>query len=164
MNKKIGEFMIWANDNNWDITKKSGHQLNLDSSIISRYHEIPNEYLDFLTVVKRCITPDEMTWFICEDEFNNSADTEFKWNEYELLSLEAAMDDDRLKSEITAWWDNYLPIIMSVNGGYSFYAIDLTIEKGAIVRGYEPEFEEVEKVANTLEEFFELIMANSIEF
>ncbi|OUS71086.1 SMI1/KNR4 family protein [Paenibacillus sp. MY03] len=163
MNRKIGEFMIWANENNWDITEKSGHQLNLDSSIISRYHEIPNEYLDFLSVVKKCTTPDEMTWFISEDEFNNSLDTEFKWNEFELLSLESAMDDDRLKSEITAWWDNYLPIVMSVNGGYSFYAIDLTNEKGAIVRGYEPEFEEVEKVANSLDEFFELIMANSIQ-
>lgn len=37
---------------------------------------------------------------------------------------------------------------MSVEDGYFFYAIDLTNDKGAIVRGYEPEFEEVEKVAN----------------
>lgn len=56
-----------------------------------------------------------------------------------------------------------LPIVMSVNDGYSFYAIDLSNDKGAIVRGYEPEFEEVEKVANTIEDFFELIMLNKIE-
>lgn len=164
MNKKIDEFIIWANENGWDITKKSGVQLNLDSSIISRYNEIPNEYLDFLSMVKKCITPNEKAWFICEDEFNNSSDIAFKWNEHELLSLEAAMDDYIWKSEITTWWDNYLPIVMSVDGGYSFYAIDLTNDKDAIVRGYEPEFEEVEKVANTLEEFLELIMSNSIEF
>ncbi|MBP1994679.1 SMI1/KNR4 family protein [Paenibacillus eucommiae] len=164
MNKKIGEFMIWANENGWDITKKSGFQLNLNSSIISRYKGIPNEYLDFLSVVEKCITPNEKTWFICEDEFNNSSDIAFKWNEYELLSLEAAMDDYIWKSEITTWWDNHLPIVMSVDGGYSFYAIDLTNDRGAIVRGYEPEFEEVEKVASTLEQFFELIMSNSIEF
>ncbi|RST59315.1 SMI1/KNR4 family protein [Siminovitchia terrae] len=164
MNKKIDEFIIWANENGWDITKKSGFQLNIDSSIISRYKEIPNNYLDFLSVVEKCITPNEKTWFICEDEFNNSSDAAFKWNEYELLSLEAAMDDYIWTSEITTWWDNYLPIVMSVDGGYSFYAIDLTNDKDAIVRGYEPEFEEVEKVANTLEEFLELIMSNSIEF
>ena len=85
-------------------------------------------------------------------------------NEFELLSLEAAMDDESWKSEITRWWDSYLPIVLSVENGYSFYAIDLTNDKGAIVHGYEPEFEEVEKVANTLEEFLELIMSNSIEF
>ncbi|GIN94403.1 hypothetical protein J6TS1_02730 [Siminovitchia terrae] len=164
MNKKIDEFIIWANENGWDITKKSGFQLNIDSSIISIYKEIPNNYLDFLSMVEKCITPNVKTWFICEDEFNNSSDAAFKWNEYELLSLEAAMDDYIWTSEITTWWDNYLPIVMSVDGGYSFYAIDLTNDKGAIVRGYEPEFEEVEKVANTLEEFFELIMSNSIEF
>jgi len=164
MNKKISEFMIWANENGWDITEKSEVQLNVDSSIISRYKEIPNEYLDFLSIVEKCISPNEQTWFICEGEFNNSSDSEFKWNEYELLSLEAAMDDEIWKSEITAWWDNYLPIVMSVDGGYSFYAIDLTNDQGAIVRGYEPEFEEVEKVANTLEGFFELIMSKAIEF
>lgn len=164
MNEKMGEFIIWANENRWDITEKSGFQLNLNSSITSRYKEIPNEYLDFLSVIEKCIAPNEKTWFICEDEFNNSSDIAFKWNEYELLSLDAAMDDYIWKSEITTWWDNYLPIVMSVDGGYSFYAMGLTNDKGAIVRGYEPEFEEVEKVANSLEEFFELIMSNSIEF
>ncbi|MFE4711653.1 SMI1/KNR4 family protein [Paenibacillus sp. NPDC056722] len=164
MNKKIGEFIIWATENRWDITEKSGSQLNLDSSITSRFKEIPNEYLDFLSMVEKCITPNEKTWFICEDEFNDSSASAFKWNEYESLSLEAAMDDYIWKSEITSWWDNYLPIVMSVDGGYSFYAIDLTNDKGVIVRGCEPEFEEIEKVANTLEQFFDLIMSNSVEF
>ncbi|GGG72002.1 SMI1/KNR4 family protein [Paenibacillus radicis (ex Gao et al. 2016)] len=160
MNKKMTEFMIWAKENRWDIIEKSESQLNLNSSITSRYKDIPSEYLDFLSAVETCITPDEKTWFICENEFNNRSDHAFKWNEYELLSLEAAVDDDIWKSEISAWWDHYLPIVMSVDGGYSFYAISLTNDRGAIVRGYEPEFEEVEKVASTLEEFFELLMSN----
>lgn len=164
MNNKINEFMIWAKENGWAITKNLDFNLNLGGSFLSRYKELPNDYLGFLKVVKQCITPNEKTWFLCEDEYNNRSDIAFKWNEFELLSLEAAMGDDIWKSEITAWWDNYLPIVMSVNGGYSFYAIDLTNEIGAIVRGYEPEFEEVEKVANNLEDFFELIMSNSIEF
>jgi len=162
MDTKIGKFIVWAKENGWDIAEKSEFHLNLNSSLVSRYQEIPNEYLNFLSVVEKCITPNENTWFICEDEFNNSSDSAFKWNEYELLSLEAAMDDPIWKSEITTWWDNHLPIVMSVDGGYSFYAIDLTNDRGAIVRGYEPEFEETEKVASTLDEFFEFIMSKSI--
>lgn len=162
-NEKISEFIRWANENGWDITEKFESRLNLSSSIRSRYKEIPHEYVTFLSVIEKCVTPNEKTWFICEDEFNNSSDTAFKWNEYELLSLEAAAGDLIWRSEITAWWDNYLPIVMSVNGGYSFYAIDVTHNRGAIVRGNEPEFEEVEKVASTFEEFLALIMSNSVE-
>jgi hypothetical protein len=81
-----------------------------------------------------------------------------------MLSLEAAMDDEIWKSEITAWWDRYLPIVMSVEDGYSFYAIDVTEDQGAVVRGSEPEFEEVDKVANSFEQFLEFIMSNAIKF
>ncbi|MEK3704578.1 hypothetical protein MKY87_10655 [Paenibacillus sp. FSL R7-0198] len=50
---------------------------------------------------------------------------------------------------------------MSVEDGYSFYAIDLTTDSGAIVRGCEPEFEEVEKVSDSFGEFLAWMMSNS---
>jgi len=163
MAKKMEEFITWAQENGWDLTRKSEIQLHLDSSITARYKRIPPEFVSFLSVVEKCISPNEMTWFIGENDFNHRSDTEFKWNEFELISLEAAADDPKWQSEITAWWDNYLPIVMSVDGGFSYYAIDLTHDRGAIVRGYEPEFEEVEKAADDLEHFFELIMSHSLE-
>lgn len=163
MHNKINEFMIWAVENGWIITKNPDSSLNLASGFISRYQETPHEYLDFLRAVKQCITPNEKAWFLCEDEYNDSSEAAFKWNAFELLSLEAAMDDEIWKAEITAWWDHYLPIVMSVDGGYSFYAIDLANEIGAIVRGDEPEFEEVVKVANSFEEFLAFIMTDSIK-
>lgn len=49
---------------------------------------------------------------------------------------------------------------MSVRDGYSFFAIDLYNEKGAIVEGREPEFEETKKVADDLNAFFDLMMNN----
>lgn len=165
MNTKgtLGEFVAWAKQNGWEVTEKSDPHLHLSSSIASRFKELPNEYAAFLSTVAKCITPNEATWFICEDDFNTNSDTAFKWNEFELLSLEAAAGDADWRSEITAWWDNYLPIVMSVDDGYSFYAIDLTRDRGAIVRGAEPEFEEVDKVANTFEQFLAMIMSNAIE-
>ena len=45
----------------------------------------------------------------------------------------------------------------------TIYAIDLTDDKECIVKGYEPELEEVEKVADRIEEFFDLIVSNEIE-
>ncbi|MEK4660722.1 hypothetical protein MHH93_02435 [Priestia sp. FSL H7-0729] len=50
----------------------------------------------------------------------------------------------------------------SVHEGYSFYAIDLFNEIGSIVHGEEPEFEELTKVADHLDDFLQRIMTNSI--
>ncbi|WP_333651506.1 SMI1/KNR4 family protein [Lacrimispora sp.] len=163
MNKKYSEFISWAKDNGWDITFKSESGLELADNIISRYKEIPQSYVEFLKGIKQCIAPSEKTWFICEDEYNNNSNIAFKWNEFELLSLEAAENDKEWKTEIVSWWDKHLPIVMSVDEGYSFYAIDLNDNIGSIVQGFEPEFEEVEKIANNIEDFFELIITGTIE-
>ncbi|MDQ0724406.1 hypothetical protein QF049_005667 [Paenibacillus sp. W4I10] len=160
-NTHFREFMTWAGEKGWDIMSKSGSQSHLNSGITSRYKGLPDEYLEFLNVVEKCVAPDEQTWFICEAEFNNSTETAFQWNEFEMLSLEAAESDSIWQSEITAWWDHHLPIVMSVEDGYSFYAIDLTTDNGAIVRGCEPEFEEVEKVSDSFGEFLAWMMSNS---
>ncbi|MDR6724481.1 hypothetical protein J2W91_002949 [Paenibacillus amylolyticus] len=162
MRSTFHEFILWAETNGWAIRSESSHDLNLDANVITRYNHIPNEYLDFLRVVKQCVSPSEQTWFLCENEYNLSTDTAFQWNEFELLSLEAAAGDDPWTSEIKTWWDHYLPIIISVHGGYSFYAMDLSNEIGAIVHGEEPEFEEVTKVADHLDEFLQGIMLSSI--
>lgn len=155
----IGDFITWAEANGWEIRKKSGAQLHLNSGITSRYKGLPKEYSEFLSVVETCVAPDEQTWFICEADFNHNAEIEFRWNEFEMLSVEAAAGDPAWQSEITAWWDHHLPIVMSVEDGYSFYAI--AADSGAIVYGCEPEFEEVEKVADSFGEFLAWMMSNS---
>ncbi len=163
MKKKYMEFINWAKENNWNLIEKNEISLKLKDDVALRYKSISSEYIELLKRVKQLISPSEKTWFLCEDEYNGNSDIAFKWNEFELLSLEVVEDDDEWKSEIISWWDEKLPIVMSVDGGYSFYAIDLSNNKGTIVKGYEPEFEEVEEVASSIEEFFELIMLNKIE-
>ncbi|WP_097007038.1 SMI1/KNR4 family protein [Lacrimispora amygdalina] len=163
MNTRCNEFISWAKDKGWDITFKSESGLELDDSIISRFNGIPQSYVEFLKIVKQCIAPSEKTWFICQDEYNNISNIAFKWNEFELLSLEVAENDNEWKKEIVSWWDKHLPIVMSVDEGYSFYAIDLNDNIGSIVQGFEPEFEEVEKIADNIEDFFELIVKGKIE-
>ena len=97
-----------------------------------------------------------------KDEYNDNSELAFKWTEFELISLEAAEGDDDWKSEIKSWWNNKLPIVMSVDGRYSFYAIDFCNGE-SIVKGYDPEFDETELVAKNVEEFLKLIVNNIIE-
>ena len=100
-------------------------------------------------------------WFICYDEFIGNSDIAFKWNEFESMSLEAAEEDLTWKEDIKFFWDNNLPIIMSVANDYAYYAIN---SNGEIVLGTEPEFEEVKKTANSFEEFVNMIMTNKVLF
>ena len=54
------------------------------------------------------------------------------------------------------FWSNHLPFMMSVKGGYSYVAIVLNAEnKGQIVAGAEPEYEDTVVLADSLDGFFD---------
>ena len=152
MANKRDTFLNWAKEHGWTIIENKQGVLHLNEGILARYKDIPTSYLEFLRTITQCVAPDELTWFLCEDDYNGRSDSEFTWDEFERLSLEAAMEDETWRADITTWWDQHLPIMMSVDGGYSFYAIELAT--GAIVQGSEPEFEEVDVVAHSLEDFY----------
>lgn len=80
----------------------------------------------------------------------------FQWNEFELLSLESTDND----SSVITYWDKNLPIFMSVDGEYSYYAINT--ENGNIVIGYEPDFEEFSVVADDFYTFIGKITSGEI--
>lgn len=159
----IKEFIEWAKMNEWDIKENENDTVNLCNEVKGRYKVIPYEYFQFLSQINQCISSSEKSWFLCEGEYNGKSDIAFKWNEFEILSLEAAENDTEWKSEIQKWWDRYFPIFMSVNNGYSFYAIDMKSEKGTIVYGCEPEFEEVDIIAHNFKEFIDMIVNKGIE-
>lgn len=156
------DFIEWLKENNWNFQLKED-SLSLPVEIIKRYKNIPKEYLEFIQTFKECVSEDDTIWFLCEDDYRNLS-SDFKWNEFELIGLEAAKEDGdkEWESEIEKWWDGHLPIILSVRDGYAFYAIDMESDAGTIVYGREPEFEETEKVADNLQDFLRLIIRNKI--
>ncbi|QXZ11069.1 hypothetical protein KUF54_07760 [Comamonas sp. Y33R10-2] len=89
-----------------------------------RYPQIPPEYLDFLQRFVKLKTPDETTWFNSTQDFNGDTLTsEFAWNEFELLSLEALAGDTPSQSMIRDFWNAHLPIVLSVRHSYAYFAI-----------------------------------------
>ena len=70
--------------------------------------------------------PDETGWFLCIDDFNGTSDSAYTWNEFEQISLQAAEDshDEEWKRSIIQFWDDHLPIFLSVRSGYAYYAIN----------------------------------------
>ena len=71
------------------------------------------------------------------------SDSGFRWNEFELMGLEALADDKESCDMIRLFWDSHIPILMSVKDGYQYLCIDLSPENyGKIYYGVEPEFED----------------------
>lgn len=149
-------FGAYMKENGWGIEWNDTQGESLPEAITNRYRNIPEQWLGFISRYKYMVSSDETMWFLCAEDFDIQGDKAFQWNEWELLSLGSAEGDTKWQDRIREFWDNHLPIVMSVKGGYSYYAI--AIKDGSIVHGAEPEFEECEVVAVSFMDFMEKIV------
>ncbi len=150
------EFLTFMKEQGWIVEFNEKQENCLPQVIEGRYINVPQQWLDFISTVKSLINDDETTWFLCRGDFDVQKEHAFRWNEWEIISLESAENDIEWESEIKEFWNIHLPIVMSVKGGYSYYAISM--ENGSVVYGSEPEFEECKIVANSFEKFWKKIM------
>ena len=152
----IEKFENWAESSGWSILRETDI---VDQSVFSdRYSNIPEEWIAFITQYKDIVNDTEDTWFVT---YSSDEVGDFSHDEFEKMSLEIAEDDSDWQSEIKEFWDNHFVIVMSVGNGYEYYAIDLTTYE--IVRGCEPEFEEVEVVAASFSEFIDKVINEEIK-
>jgi hypothetical protein len=160
MNAPLRMFLASLIQAHWKVRMREAQTLNLSRHFLLRYPAIPGEYMEFLTHVGSCMANDETVWFLCEDDYNQTTDSAFQWNDFEVQSLEAAGTDEHLKSHIMTFWDQHLPIALSVKSQYAFLCILLTRQDyGAIALGHEPEYEEVEIICGSFGELTALIAA-----
>lgn len=156
----INTFVKYMKENGWEVELYEEPNMHLSNSITTRYTNIPKEWLEFIKTVKSMMNAEETVWFLCADDYEMQSEDAFQWNEWERISLESAMGDNEWESRIRAFWDEHLPIIMSVKGGYSYYAVSM--KDGMVVRGAEPEFEECEAVAASFTEFAEKVIKGKL--
>ncbi len=157
----INTFMAYIKEHGWNIKLNEMQNVSLPEAITSRYTNIPKQWLEFAKNIKQMISADETMWFLCSGDFNMQDAGAFQWNEWELISLESAKGDTEWENEIKKFWDNHLPIVMSVKGAYSYYAI--SIKDGSVIHGTEPEFAECEVVASSFTDFMEKIVKNELQ-
>lgn len=140
---------------------ETGPASPLPQWITERYHNLPALWLQFIGEVRELFSADETVWFLCAEDYDTRLDQAWRWNEWEELSLQSAQSDESWAGEIKAFWDEHLPIVLSVRDGYAYYAISMT--DGCVVYGSEPEFEECTLVAGSFAEFLEHIMGGTIQ-
>ena len=139
-------------NSNFNIKPNKNEELNVQFT--SRYPRIPSDYFTFLNSFSLLMNHSETTWFNSISDFNETnTESDFKWNEFEIMSVDAFEGDWEQQQIIKKIWDKHLPIILSVKDGYAFFALGVSKENfGKIYFGIEPEFEEVELIANSFDE------------
>ena len=156
MNK---DFLDWANKNNWKI-RVTDEIFTLPNTVTERY-SVSNDWLDFIKGIEICTNNEQNKWFITISDYSTKYDeNSWNWNDFEIMSLNAAEDDLEWQDEIKEFWNTHFPIFIDVEGDYSYYAIDT--DSGEIVQGYEPDFEDCFTVAETFEEFISKIIFDEI--
>ena len=107
----------------------------------------------------------DTTWFNRIADFNETNDeNDFKWNEFEILSLDAFDGDVENQQVVKNFWNQHVPIILSVKNGYAYFALHVSEENfGKIYYGQEPEFEETELVSDSFSAFIEAIQKRSLK-
>lgn len=149
-------FAAYMKEKGWNIEWSETQSESLPEHITNRYKNIPEQWTEFIRSIKRMISSDETTCFLCTEDFDAQSAEAFQWDEWERISLESAGHDEEQTDKIKKFWDAHLPIVMSVNGGYSYYAI--AVKDGSIVYGTEPEFEACENAAASFTDFLEKIL------
>jgi len=156
----IESFLNYMRGQDWTVEVNEKQAICLPEPVKSRYAGYPESWMQLISAVKSMVRRDEGAWFLCAEDYDTQGDKAWQWNEWELLSLEAAGSDTAWSEEIKKFWDGHLPFFMSLEGGYAYYAISM--EDGSIVHGAEPEFEECEIVADSFADFMEKVTSGKI--
>lgn len=162
MDNLAENFSKWAKENSWNI-ELSEEKQELPKVFLERFKYIPGDWLDFAENFKLVVNADNNIWFNLPGDFEDSGDEDaFRWNEFELIALDAAeeAENEEWQKDVREFWDNYIPIVMSVSGDYHYYAIG--VRTGEIFEGREPEFDEIEIVAPSFTDFIENIISGKI--
>jgi hypothetical protein len=138
----------------WQVRESQTKTFQFPPDLEERYGDPPTSVVELMSGIAECLSPDKKAWILCQADYAGESECAFRWNEWERISSRATDGDPEFEAEVSAFWDDHIPIYMSVRDGYSFAALGLRgPNKGRIVEGCDPDFEEVSFVADGLVEF-----------
>lgn len=144
--------------NNWNISLRENSSLiDIQASIKHLTNEPSKIHIDFLSRFELFENPSEKFWFLMLEDYEGTSDSGFSWNEFQIQSLDAALDKSDIE-KVNIFWETHFPIAMSVKSGYAYLAIKVhSTDAGVIVCGSEPEYEEAMIISPSLASLFEIL-------
>lgn len=144
--------------NGWCVVRRRLREDLLPRELQARYPRLPAELETFLSNLQLCRNGKDTVWFLTRENYHPTPDDQFRWNEHERMSLDAADDNDEMV-RIRTYWDRHFSFLFAVHSDYDYLAVDLSHETyGQIVHGYMPEPEQSSLVARSFMEFVEMFI------
>ncbi len=151
------ELLIVLQERGWGIERSASGEPLLPPPVLRRYPRLPLELTRFLEGLEACVNRDQNAWFLCREDYRRTDEQSYRWNENELMSLDAAGGDPVWQAQIRGFWDRHFPFMMAVHSDYDYLAVSLEDQSyGGIVHGFCPESEEASMVAPSFTEFLAL--------
>lgn len=145
----------------WQFVPAGGtNPKHISDAASGRLERAGGDVVDFAMSFNILASQQDDVWFVSFSSYMGVDETDgFAWNEFETESLKSARDENQADA-IRIFWAIHLPFMVSVKSGYAYLAIVLEgHNKGCIVSGREPEYEEATVVASSLEYFFDKFVA-----
>lgn len=139
----------WVLENNITV-------VNVDNLANWKFEKADIEFKKFVNLFSSCHNQEDNIWFLSKNDYEGESDSAFSWDEFENQSIEATDDKDIIEA-IREFCKVNLPFMMAVKNGYAYAAIVLDgPNKGAVIVGNEPEYEDSTIVAKSLNDFWSL--------
>ena len=139
----------------WEIDVKERPDWSLPEAITKRYGKIPAQFEEFLTFIQSCVNSTDTAWLLCVGDYAGTSELAFAWNEFETMSVDAAVGYPAISAAVELYWSTHLTIGQAVGSHYTYLA--LRLDDGSVVFGEELEFEESTVVAGSFYELLEIL-------
>jgi hypothetical protein len=140
----------------WIIQPGTSREPLLPPAVSQRYKRLPSDLVAFLEKLDSAVNADETVWFLCREDYRRTGGESFRWNEFEVMSLEYD-DDAEWKLQVRSFWDRHFPFMLAVHSDYDYLAVSLDERSfGEIVHGCGDDFLEPSPVAPSFAEFLRL--------
>lgn len=100
---------------------------HLPASILQRYDWLPDDIILLACSIDLAVSPEEIAWFLTWEDYHGTSDSHYRWNEWELFSLETSTEESNPEAadRITGYWDDHFPLFLTTGGklGYGYAAI-----------------------------------------
>ena len=151
------ELLAALQEKGWSVRPNAATEPLLPPPVQARYPRLPDELTSFLAALEACVNAEETVWFLCREDYRRADADAFRWNEFELMTLEGE-EDVALQQQVRGFWDRHFPFMLAVHSDYDYLAVSLDEQSyGAIVHGCGPSFDETSLVAPSFAAFLPLL-------
>jgi hypothetical protein len=108
----------------WNTQRSTATEPLLPPDVQARYPRLPAELTGFLSAIESCVNAEETVWFLSREDYRRTDGDAFRWNEFELMTLEGE-EDVALRQEVRGFWDRHFPFMLAVHSDYDYLAVSL---------------------------------------